>query len=169
MFNERPLEHPELASLRHAIDVVLTGHEPYPALALDRHWTLVAANKGVAPLLVGAEPSLLAPPVNVLRLSLHPEGLALRCAAGCHFVGACHRVFFPCGRWHGRRAQAPDAESPPALGKVLTADVLQSGIARVDVEPPSPSEATKYGSRRDFAQCITRVGQLCKAEAMLAV
>ena len=78
MFNERPLEHPDLASLRQAIDVVLKGHEPYPALALDRHWTLVAANRGVAALLAGAAPPLLAPPVNVLRLSLHPEGLAPR-------------------------------------------------------------------------------------------
>jgi hypothetical protein len=76
VFKERSLEHPDLASVRRAIDMVLAGHEPYPALAIDRHWTLVAANKGVAPLLASAAPSLLQPPVNVLRLSLHPDGLA---------------------------------------------------------------------------------------------
>src|SRR5215470_15656436 len=78
VFKERPLDHPELASVRRAIDVVLAGHEPYPALAVDRHWTLVSANKGVAPLLATVASSLLQPPVNVLRLSLHPEGLAPR-------------------------------------------------------------------------------------------
>ncbi len=53
---------------------------PIPALAVDRHWTMVAANAAVAMLIAGADPSLLAPPVNVLRLSLHPKGLAPRIA-----------------------------------------------------------------------------------------
>ncbi|MDR7920507.1 hypothetical protein RIO03_27025, partial [Escherichia coli] len=61
-----------------AIDLVLKGHEPWPALAIDRHWHLVAANAAVAPLLAGCAPHLLEGPVNVLRLSLHPEGLAPR-------------------------------------------------------------------------------------------
>jgi len=59
---------------------VLAGHEPYPAVAIDRHWTLVASNQAVPPLLVGIDPALLKPPVNVLRLSLHPSGLAPRIA-----------------------------------------------------------------------------------------
>jgi MmyB-like transcription regulator ligand binding domain len=57
---------------------VLKGHEPFPALAIDRHWTMITANAAVPPLLTGAAPRLLAPPVNVLRLSLHPDGLAPR-------------------------------------------------------------------------------------------
>lgn len=73
---ERPLDDPELAGARRAVELVLRGHEPYPALAVDRHWNLVAANAAVAPLIAGAAPALLAPPVNVLRLSLHPEGMA---------------------------------------------------------------------------------------------
>jgi len=80
VFPERDLADPALSAARKAVDLVLTGHEPFPALAVDRHWTLVAANKAVAPLLAGAEPSLLRPPVNVLRLSLHPSGLAPRIA-----------------------------------------------------------------------------------------
>jgi hypothetical protein len=79
-FQERPLEDPALAGARQAVERVLAGHEPYPALAVDRHWTLVAANRVVAPLMAGAAPSLLQPPVNVLRLSLHPEGVAPRIA-----------------------------------------------------------------------------------------
>jgi transcriptional regulator with XRE-family HTH domain len=78
VFAERKLGDPALAAARKAIELVLKGHEPYPALAVDRHWTLVQSNAAVAPMLAGADPSLLAPPVNVLRLSLHPQGLAPR-------------------------------------------------------------------------------------------
>ena len=78
VFGERPLDNPALQAARQVIDLLLAGHEPYPALALDRHWTLVAANRAVAPLLAGVDATLLRPPVNVLRLSLHPLGLAPR-------------------------------------------------------------------------------------------
>lgn len=78
MFSERSLDDPALRAARDAVDQVLRGHEPYPAIAIDRHWTLLAANAAVAPLLEGVSESLLAPPLNVLRLSLHPEGLAGR-------------------------------------------------------------------------------------------
>jgi transcriptional regulator with XRE-family HTH domain len=80
VFSERPLDDPALRAARHAIGLVLKGHEPYPALAVDRHWTLREANAAVAPLLAGVAPALLEPPVNVLRLSLHPLGLAPRIA-----------------------------------------------------------------------------------------
>jgi transcriptional regulator with XRE-family HTH domain len=80
VFPERPLGDPALQAARRAMDLVLRGHEPYPALAVDRHWTLVAANKAVGRLLAGADPALLRPPANVLRLSLHPTGLAPRIA-----------------------------------------------------------------------------------------
>src|ERR1043165_7053229 len=73
---ERALDDPALAAARRAVELVLKAHAPFPALAVDRHWQLVAANSGVAPLLAGAAPHLLTPPVNVLRLSLHPEGVA---------------------------------------------------------------------------------------------
>lgn len=79
-FAERPLDDPALSAVRAAVDVVLKGHEPSPALAVDRHWTLVASNRVVPMLLQGISASLLQPPVNVLRLSLHPEGLAPRIA-----------------------------------------------------------------------------------------
>ncbi|MDC7742003.1 helix-turn-helix domain-containing protein [Rhizobium binxianense] len=77
VFAERRLDDPALEPARRAIDRVLKGHEPFPAIAIDRHWTLVAVNAAIAPLLEAvADPSLLEPPVNVLRLSLHPQGLA---------------------------------------------------------------------------------------------
>jgi hypothetical protein len=77
-FPERSLDDPALRAAREAIDRLLTGLEPYPALAIDRHWTLVASNRAIAPLMAGVDPDLLEPPVNVLRLSLHPHGLAPR-------------------------------------------------------------------------------------------
>lgn len=80
VFPERPFGDPALESARHAVDLVLRGHEPFPALAVDRHWTLVAANRVVPQLMAAADPGLLEPPVNVLRVSLHPAGLADRIA-----------------------------------------------------------------------------------------
>jgi transcriptional regulator with XRE-family HTH domain len=78
VFPERSLDTPEMQTVREAVDRVLRGHEPYPAIASDRYWQLVAFNQAVAPLLETVSPELLAPPVNVLRLSLHPDGLAER-------------------------------------------------------------------------------------------
>lgn len=78
MFSEHRLDDPALASARQALQGVLRGHEPYPALLVDRHWNLVAANRMVPLMLEGLPQALLRPPLNVLRLSLHPEGLAPR-------------------------------------------------------------------------------------------
>jgi transcriptional regulator with XRE-family HTH domain len=78
VFPERKLDDPAMQGARRAVDLVLKGHEPYPALAIDRHWTMLAANDAVARLLGGIAPALLEPPVNVLRLSLHPDGLSQR-------------------------------------------------------------------------------------------
>jgi transcriptional regulator with XRE-family HTH domain len=78
VFAQRSLDDPALQAARKAVDLVLKGHEPYPAIAVDRHWHLVAHNASISPLLASASPMLLQPPVNVLRLSLHPQGLAPR-------------------------------------------------------------------------------------------
>ncbi len=74
----RALDDPALAAARAAVDKVLAAYEHFPALAVDVLWNLVAANGGVAPFLADVAPELLQPPLNVLRLSLHPEGLAPR-------------------------------------------------------------------------------------------
>lgn len=76
MYRERPLDDPALAAARAAVQLILKSHEPYPALAVDRHWNLVAANAMVPHLMAAADPALLQGTVNVLRLSLHPRGLA---------------------------------------------------------------------------------------------
>lgn len=67
-----------MASVADAIGKILTAHSPYPAVVIDRHWNMVDANDAVAILTEGCAAELLEPPVNVLRLSLHPNGMAPR-------------------------------------------------------------------------------------------
>lgn len=78
VFEQRPLDDPALEGYRGMIETVLAAHEPYPALAVDRHWNLVAHNRVVGRFLALLGPAQTQPPVNVLRLTLHPEGLAPR-------------------------------------------------------------------------------------------
>ena len=78
IYRDRPLNSPELAGALSIIQRILDGHDPHPALAVDRHWTLLAANRAVGMLLAGVAGHLVAGPVNVLRVSLHPDGLARR-------------------------------------------------------------------------------------------
>jgi transcriptional regulator with XRE-family HTH domain len=74
----RSLDDPELSPIRDALGHVLAGHEPYPAMAVDRGWNLIASNSALGPLLDAVAPELLQPPVNCMRLALHPDGLAPR-------------------------------------------------------------------------------------------
>jgi transcriptional regulator with XRE-family HTH domain len=89
------LDAPALASVRAALRQVLTGHEPFPALVVDRNWSLVDANAAVNLLTEGVSAELLAAPCNVLRLALHPEGVAPRIANlpewRSHILGRLHR------------------------------------------------------------------------------
>lgn len=80
-FAERPLGDPSMAAAMGAVRQVLKGHEPNPAVAVDRHWNLIESNAAITPFLQDIEDvTLLQPPVNVLRLSLHPKGMAPRIA-----------------------------------------------------------------------------------------
>lgn len=95
VFRERTLRDPALDVARKAIDLVLEAQKPYPAFAIDRHWTIVASNRAIPELYVGVSDALLSRPVNALRLSLHPEGLAPRIANfaewRAHMLGRLHR------------------------------------------------------------------------------
>jgi transcriptional regulator with XRE-family HTH domain len=128
VFSERRLDDPAMDPARQAMDLVLTGHEPYPALAVDRHWTMVAANNAVAPLLEGVAPELLRPPVNVLRVALHPQGLAPR------------TVNFTEWRNHllARLRRQVDLSADPVLSELLKE--LTGYRAPVSTRPPRPAE-----------------------------
>jgi transcriptional regulator with XRE-family HTH domain len=134
VFPERKLGDPALEAARKAVDLVLAGHQPYPALAVDRHWTLVAANGAVAPLTVGADAALLQPPVNVLRLSLHPRGLAPRIANlsqwRAHLLARLHRQI--------------EVSADPVLAE------LMRELAAYPV-PAASKPARRAGERDDYA------------------
>jgi transcriptional regulator with XRE-family HTH domain len=77
-FEERAIDAPEMAPVREALERVLAGHEPYPAVVVDRWWNLAAANRSIAMFTDTVPEHLMAPPVNVLRVSLHPDGMVSR-------------------------------------------------------------------------------------------
>jgi transcriptional regulator with XRE-family HTH domain len=129
-YPQHGLEEPELASVSAALRQVLTGHEPYPAVVVNRWWELVAANTAVALLTAGCAPELLAPPANVLRLSLHPDGMAPRILNlaqwRAHLLGQLQRRAQVMGdqrlqELHDELAGYPggQAEAPPATSVVL--------------------------------------------------
>ena len=78
VYAETPLDSPPMAAVRAAIRQLLAGHEPYPAVVVDRAWNLVDVNTSTSLFTVGLPPDLLEPPTNVLRVSLHPDGMAPR-------------------------------------------------------------------------------------------
>ncbi|MFF1450058.1 helix-turn-helix domain-containing protein [Streptomyces sp. NPDC058274] len=77
-YPETPLDDPSMAALREGMERLIQGYEPYPALVVDATYTVLAANRGIALLLDGVPEQLLVPPLNAMRLTLHPEGLAPR-------------------------------------------------------------------------------------------
>jgi transcriptional regulator with XRE-family HTH domain len=76
IYRERSIDDPALVRARATVEKLLKAHEPFPALAVDRRWNMIAANAAVTALIGTVDEQLLQPPVNVLRLSLHPKGLA---------------------------------------------------------------------------------------------
>jgi transcriptional regulator with XRE-family HTH domain len=132
-YPQRRLDDPALQSTRALLDAILRGHAPHPALAVDRHWIMVAANDAVPPLLAGvSDAALLRPPVNVLRLSLHPGGLAPAIAN------------LPAWRAHvlARLRRQAQANGDPELRRLL-AELVALGPAADDGAPaPGPAPGT---------------------------
>ncbi|CAM5564400.1 helix-turn-helix transcriptional regulator [Streptomyces hirsutus] len=101
-FPETPLDDPALDALREGIERLIGGYEPYPALVVDAMYDVVAANRGVMMLFDGVPESLLVPPLNAVRLTLHPQGLAPRIRNWRSGAATCW------SRWSGRsRSAAP--------------------------------------------------------------
>lgn len=110
VYPETDLDATEMGAVRTALRQVLTGHEPYPALVVDRWWTLVDANASMAVFTEDVPDDLLEPPANVLRLSLHPQGMAPR--------------IVNLGEWRahllGRLRRQAAATADPVLAELLT-------------------------------------------------
>ncbi len=139
LYPQHALDDPALAAALRTIRLILKGHEPYPALAVDRHWRLIEANDALRLLLEGVADHLLKPPVNVLRLSLHPEGLASR--------------IMNLGQWRGHilerlRQQilsSADAELIALMQELAT--LAQSDQPAVDHEPAGIAVPLRLASR----------------------
>ncbi|WP_255450480.1 helix-turn-helix domain-containing protein [Skermania sp. ID1734] len=119
-YPEHTLADVPMAAVSDAIRQVLDGHLPAPALVVDRHWDLVESNAAVSLFLDGCAPRLLEPPVNVLRLSLHPDGLAPRIRNLSQWrAHILHRLSRQCAatadeglyRLHDELARYPSAKS----------------------------------------------------------
>ena len=132
VYGEHDLYHPDAEAARRVVEMVLAGHAPYPALAVDRYWQLVMANPPALALLGNIAPSLLVPPVNVLRASLHPEGLASRV------------VNYREWRAHvlTRLAQQVDQSGDPVLAAL--AEELRALSVPANALPRSPRQHADY-------------------------
>jgi transcriptional regulator with XRE-family HTH domain len=134
-FPERSLADPELAAVQEALDVILTGQEPFPAVVVDRGWNLVAANAAMTALAADVDPALLQPPVNVMRLGLHPDGFMRHILnpgdVRAHFMGRLEHQVAVTGdadlttlleevaAYPGHEPEH-DPASKPAAGEILT-------------------------------------------------
>ncbi len=137
-YPERRLQEPELKAVQTALKRVLAGHEPYPAVVVNRWWELVDANQGIALFTQHVKPDLLEPPVNVLRLSLHPDGMAPRIANlpewRAHLLTRLHRQAEATGdtrltELHDELTAYPGGESekPPQATDVVVPLRYRSG------------------------------------------
>jgi transcriptional regulator with XRE-family HTH domain len=130
-YPERGLAEPELQAVRNALKRVLDGHEPFPAAVVNRWWELVDANAGIALFTGGVSPELLEPPVNVLRLSLHPDGMAPRIANlpewRAHLLARLHR-------------QAEATGDPRLFSLYSELEAYPGGQGDQGAQPPLPTD-----------------------------
>ena len=133
LYREHALADPEMRAPAQALQRVLKAHEPYPALAVDRHWNLVECNRLVPLLLQGLPQQLLGPPLNVLRASLHPQGLAPRIVnLGAWRAHLLHRL--------QRQTQA---SADPVL-QALTDELQGYAVPAGEPAAPLPNDAQVY-------------------------
>jgi len=131
-YPERSLDNPDLAPVREALDVILSGHEPYPAVAVDRVWNLVAANSAMFALTdaVNIDPELLGPPLNIMRVGLHPRGLG--------------SLFVNLGDWHAHWLKRLERQLA-ATGDEQLASLIEE-IAGYPVPEPTHDPQAEVGA-----------------------
>jgi transcriptional regulator with XRE-family HTH domain len=129
-YPETPLADPVMQPVRDALDRIVALHEPYPALVVDRHWNVVTANPASAILLEGVAADLLEPPVNAVRVSLHPRGLAPRTLNFDTWAGYLI----------GGLRQQVESSGDPGLRALLDEVSRYPGIPS---EPPPPGPADR--------------------------
>jgi transcriptional regulator with XRE-family HTH domain len=148
-FPELPIEDPEMAPVREALDAILGLHDPNPAIVVDRNWTMVRANLSMAALTQWVAPELMQWPINVMRVGLHPLGLAAMTKnideVRAYFIGRLRRQAATTGDpdlaallqevegYPGEEAR-PDPASAAAAGNILTPmmEVDVPGVGQLD-------------------------------------
>jgi transcriptional regulator with XRE-family HTH domain len=157
-FAQRELDAPEMGPVRDAIEQVLRGHEPFPALVVDRHWGLVSANRAVELLIQGVDEELLEPPVNVLRLSLHPRGLAPQILNlhewRTHLLERLDREAVASGDpalrvLHAELASYPGGERDESVARAFADIAVPLRLRRDDAELAFLSTRTTFGTAVD--------------------
>jgi transcriptional regulator with XRE-family HTH domain len=126
VYGQRGLDDPDMEVIRETLDVILSAHEPRPAMIVDRHWGIVSANRPFELLTEGVAPELLEPPANVLRLALHPDGVAPRIVNFTQLRGTLLL-------WLRREAAATGDPALAALYDELLA--LPGGMPALDEQP----------------------------------
>lgn len=129
LFQARSMEQPDMEAARSAIESMLAGHEPFPALVIDRHWNLVSANRAVGRLLRDVDPALLAQPINVLRLSLSRQGL------GQHIINLAEWRHHLLARLRADANRTGDPKLAALHGELRALPVAPG---RTPPRPPSP-------------------------------
>jgi transcriptional regulator with XRE-family HTH domain len=131
VFGERSLDESEMVPVRDALERFLSAHEPYPALAVDRHWNIVAGNRGIAYVTQGVADELRVPPANALRIALHPDGMAPRISNLPDWSGYVL----------ARLRRELEATRDPELESLYKELVAYPGITEHDVAgPPNPDD-----------------------------
>lgn len=128
VYPQRPLDAPEMSAVRTAVDQVLTGHEPWPAIAVDRAWNILAMNAGATLLVDGVDPKLLEPPANAYRIGLHADGLASRVV---NFAEFAHHLL---GRLRHDLELSGDPHLQVLLDEVATYPTVRT-LPRLRVDP----------------------------------
>jgi transcriptional regulator with XRE-family HTH domain len=159
-FGERSLDDEAMAPVRTALEGFLAAHEPYPAVVLDSRWDVVLANGAIGPLVEGVDPDLLRPPMNALRVSLHPAGMAPRILNlaewSAHLVRRLRRLIDLTAdpaledlyaELAGYPGVVTDAPEPPPSADVALPLRLRSGAGELSLL----STVTTFGTARDVS------------------
>ena len=176
-YGSRDLDEPVMDSVRDALERLLAGHEPYPALAVDRHWGMIAANRAIALLTAGVAAHLLEPPVNVLRLALHPDGLAPRIANfpqwRAHLLDRLGRQAVRSGdpalaALHDELAAYPSGGRAPSLDADAAEIAVPLRIRHGDHELTFISTVTTFGTAVDITVSELSIESFFPADAATA-
>jgi MmyB-like transcription regulator ligand binding domain len=171
------LDAPEMGPVRGAIEQVLKAHEPYPALVVDRHWGLVSANRALAPLVERAAAHLLEQPINVLRLSLHPDGVAPRIVNlhqwHTHLLERLRRDALATGdpalmTLHDELASYPSGEPGPPLDPAFADVAVPLRLRTEATELSFISTRTSFGTALDVTVAELSIESFFPADARTA-